>query len=65
MYMSIIFNIKRLSAVWNEACEFCTIMSYRMFSSLLLCCDSLNCVKLMFLLDFVLYNVFYGIVMSF
>ena len=35
-----------------------------MFSSFLLCCDSLNYVKLMFSWMFVLYDILYGMVMS-
>ncbi len=34
--------------IWNEVCKFCNIMSYRMISSFLLCCEPLDYVKFMF-----------------
>ena len=40
-------NIKCSFAIWNEPCEFCSMMSYRRPSGFLLCCESLYFLKLM------------------
>ena len=47
---------KIIFAIWNKGCEFYFMMNFRIYSSFLLCCDSHNDVKLMFLIDKVLYG---------
>ena len=51
MHIRIIIKVKRRFSVWNEEWESYGIMSRIFVSNFLLCCQSLDVVELMFLLE--------------
>ena len=48
LYMRMILNVKYVFVIWNETCEFYSVMKYNIYSTFLLYGDPLDYVKLMF-----------------